>query len=224
MKILVTAFIAIILSLYLPALSQKIVQYKIKQRQYEIKKISFSIYTRIFIVLVNVTIFMMATIYESHNSCIYLMIFSELAIVGALVDYQLRIIPNELLIVLLIIGIVFKISNNTILNIVQEIEGLLLIIVIFAGTAFVTKLFSNDIGIGAGDIKLSIIIAFILGYPNVIFFLLGTAIFIGIFSIVGIFFGIIGPKDTFPMCGFLMSGFCLALFQNSVEVIFLKLL
>jgi len=224
MKIIVTGIISIILGLILPSISQKIVAYKINKRQYEIKKISFSIYTKIFILVINILAFILASIFEPSINSIYLMIFTEIAIIGALVDYQLRIIPNELLLLLLVIGIIYKINIHTITNIEEQVKALLLIIIIFAGTSLITKLFSNDIGVGAGDIKLSILIAFILGYPNVMIFLLGTAIFIGMFSIIGIFLGMIGPKDTFPMCGFLMGGFCLALFQNTIEFVILQIL
>ena len=120
-----------------------------------------------------------------------------------LVDIYIRIVPNEAVLILLILGAAYQ---------------FLLFGLLGLGTAFLTMLavmllmlliarFLGFAQIGAGDVKLAAAMALTLGYPYVLDAFLVMAILMGVFCVGGIASNKLTRYSLFPYAPFIGSGF-----------------
>lgn len=220
----VACFVGIITGVFIPKMSQAIVDYKMDKSGYEMKNNYFpKLYVFAGTIFV-ATAFGLAFWYYPPVEAVFLCIFSVIAIIGTIVDYTLRIIPNELVLLLLVIGIVRCFVSDFSPCILESLCGFILVICIFALTAFITHVFKKGFGIGAGDLKLAGIIGLIVGYTGAIYFLVGMALAICVYCVGGMYLRLLSLKDTFPMCGFIMAGFLISVYYSKLEPLLLKLL
>lgn len=165
--------------------------------------------------------FSSVTYFKTIPSMLVAYLFTSIAVICTIIDYKIRIIPNEMVLVLFITGLIFRVYQQNLYGFLSSVTALSIVVGIFIACMLVMKLFKQSGGIGAGDIKITSAIAVAIGYPNVFTFLLGMAGAVCIYCLGGILSRKLTLKSTFPMCGVIMAGFLAALYEPLI-VAFLK--
>ncbi|MCX6720927.1 MAG: A24 family peptidase [Candidatus Staskawiczbacteria bacterium] len=125
-------------------------------------------------------------------------------------DLKHYIIPDKVLFPAIIITFVFRLVENF-----RDIPGFLIAAVIASGFFLAIFLLSRGKAMGFGDVKLAILMGFLLGMPN-IFVALFLAFFFGaIIGLILMAFQKKGLKSEIPFGPFLIMGTFLAMFWGN---------
>ncbi len=121
-------------------------------------------------------------------------------IVISFIDYEHKLIPNNILIVLFIAGVIYNILNRD-LTIMDSGIGF------FAASVplFLLAIFTKG-GMGGGDIKLMAVIGLFLGWKLVWLSLIFGACISSVIGIILLLFRVIKRKDPIPFGPFLAIG------------------
>ncbi len=145
--------------------------------------------------------------------------FLLFSVFGVIVDSCIRIIGNEMLLSLLPVVLLYRFldSSGPVAALLGSLLAVLVILAFFLLAHLIVYLHKGVRGVGMGDVKLCILIAFALGIQGIVDFALGLAV--AIFAYLAwriirtpIFLHYIFDTDnTFPMCGPIVCGFLYAL-------------
>lgn len=124
-----------------------------------------------------------------------------------LIDLRLRLIPNEILLWMLIVGVPMELLVNGLPSIVPCI----LTTMIVFGVMSTLGQFMGFYKIGAGDAKLAMVMSMTLGVTPVIVGLFGMAVALLIFCVVGLLLKKITLKSYLPLGPFMVPGYWLGL-------------
>lgn len=218
-SIILNVILGAVVGCALPKMTNKMISYKKTKGKVQSYSLGRFNKTNYFLLTVLMIILFIGALYFSKNYVhyVFICIFSSIALYCTIIDYKIRIIPNEMVITVLILGTIYTIIDKGIKGIYSSFIALLLVVIIFALSTLVLKLiFKISFGIGAGDIKMSMAIAFSIGYPDVFIFLTGMAFAMIVYCTVGILLGKLTLKSTFPMCGVLMTGFIAAMYADYI--------
>ncbi|WP_083851550.1 A24 family peptidase [Sedimentibacter sp. B4] len=134
-----------------------------------------------------------------------------LGLIIAFIDMNIRIIPNELVLTVLILGIVFQTELNGIRGIIVSVISMIFIMIIFTAVAVIMGLGK----VGAGDVKLAGAIGFALGYPLVVTAMATMSAILILFIILGLVFRKIKMSTMLPLAPFLVAGYITALISST---------
>lgn len=130
-----------------------------------------------------------------------------LGIVISFIDIKIRIIPNELVLTILVVGIIFQTIFYGMYGLIGSIMSMIFIMVVFTALA-------NFMGmgkVGAGDVKLAGAIGFALGYPVVLTSMGIMAIVLLGYILVGLAIRKIKLSTMLPLAPFLTTGYIFSL-------------
>lgn len=164
-----------------------------------------------------ITGLLFAAIYLNFSISIYsifLLFASCFLLVIFVYDLYHMIIPDLCIVPPLIVWIVLWLLTftNITLNLPASFSNLLLGAIISAGFIGLLVLITRGKGMGIGDIKLALLVGFILGWPNIV---IGLSLAFIIGAIVGLMLLISKTKklkSSIPFGPFLVIGFYIALF------------
>lgn len=125
-----------------------------------------------------------------------------LSVIIAIIDLQIRLIPNELVLALLVLGLIFQITyfgKESLPSSILTMFGMMLIFSVVAGAMGFGK-------VGAGDVKLAGAIGLTLGYPNILTALIVLAALIVIYCSIGLATKRLTLRSMFPFAPFMMAG------------------
>lgn len=138
----------------------------------------------------------------------FVLIFISALIVISFIDFDFQIIPDEISIPLILLGIILSLLPHNSINLAYDIKDSLIGIVIGGGSLLIVSLITRG-GMGGGDIKLNAAVGAFLGWKAAL-----LTIFIG--SLAGSIVGIVILKKTgnrkIPFGPFLSLGACVCLF------------
>lgn len=134
------------------------------------------------------------------------MLLFSFSLVLSLIDIKHFLIPNSLVVVLLVAGIIYHVWFREI-----SIGLLLLGLAVGFGFPYVIAVVSGG-GMGGGDIKLCAAMGLWLGYPSIIYALFIGALLGSLVGITLIICRIKTRKDRIPFGPFLMLGFLAMIF------------
>ena len=124
------------------------------------------------------------------------------ALLIAIIDIRIRIVPNELLLVMIVTGTAFQAMKFGYTAILLSLVCMAVMVVFFtlvAGMVGFEK-------VGAGDVKLAGAMGLALGYPNVLTALvIMSAVFV-VFSLIGLVLRKLTLKTMLPFAPFMMIG------------------
>lgn len=223
LAIVLGTIIGIIIGVNLFKVRDQIVKYKSEQLDRDLPVVDkFSPLFKFLFIALHVLLYLAAFILMPTGKAMFAALFITLSALFTLVDISIRIIPNEMVLLLLLSGIIYNIINNGMGFIKSSLLGLVLVILLFGLTSLIIYFMKGTIGVGAGDLKLAMVVGMTLGYPDIIYFLLGMAA--AMLGYLGLKYYsrkiVLGQSimgTSFPMAVQITIGFIVALFFPYIE-------
>jgi|LSQX01.3.fsa_nt_gb leader peptidase (prepilin peptidase)/N-methyltransferase len=191
-----------------PMISLKIIEYKKKAESIKTVNQPFDRLINVLIILFNgAAWYFIASTVDNIFAAVMICIQISLGIIFAYIDIKIRIIPNELILVLLALGITFQLFNYGLEGVLGSIISMIFIMIVFIALATFMGLGK----VGAGDVKLAGAIGFALGYPSIITAMGAMAAVLLSFIIIGLAIKKIRMTTMLPLAPFLVAGYIFAL-------------
>lgn len=138
---------------------------------------------------------------------IFYCLLSSILFVIAVIDFEHKIIPNELLIVAFVLGIIFHIFSGGFLS---SVIGFFAVSVLLYIIAILSKG-----GIGGGDIKMMAAFGFCIGWQNILLSLFIASIIGSLVAIYLLVFKKYGRKTEVPFGPFLAIGIYISILYGT---------
>jgi len=120
-----------------------------------------------------------------------------------------RIIPNELVLATIAVGVCFQITYYGAISMITALftmAGMMILFSVAAGMVGFGK-------VGAGDMKLAGAMGLALGYPGILTALAAMSAGLLIYSLTGLFLRKLTMKSAFPFAPFMMLGLAVSLLK-----------
>ena len=201
---------------FIPNYAYRFASYKCWRSGKEMQQEQWPMYFRTISAFICSLLFLAAIHLMPLKLAILTSLLGVIAVFGFFVDSAIRIIANEMLLIMLLIGLSYRFLAGGVSSLLGSLGAMLLVILIFGAAAGFTYLKKGNGGVGMGDIKLAMVIAITVGYPGVLHFLIGLAFAVSIYCVVGLLSRRLLFGSLFPMCGHIMAGLLFALFRPYV--------
>ena len=223
--IIAITILGLAIGLLVDDLAEIIIKYKEKKRNknYQRYSVTTKLDTTINMAVV-IGLFLLSHFYFTTIQGIFAAIYALISIVTVRIDQKVRIIPNEIVLAVLTISAIYQLTTNGLKGLINGIIAMAAVAVIFFLSAFITKAISGSLGVGAGDIKLSMAIGVYMGTSGIPLFLVGIAIFLIIYVLGGLKSRLVKIGDTFPMATQIAGGFMLAVYGEAIIDLISKIL
>ena len=206
----VLGVIGAILGFMIPVIAQKIIIYKCNKKNLVPGPDSWytSYFFRFCTCLLCIVIWAFAGIrMESFPVAILLSLLVTAAILITIVDFRIRIIPNELALFLSLTGIIFLFLHSGINSLIPAALSMIAMMILFTTVGGIVG-FGK---VGAGDVKLAGAMGLALGYPDIKTALIIMSTSILIYIISGLIMRKLTLRSMFPFAPFMMLGTALTL-------------
>jgi len=207
---------------FIPRVSNQIIEFKLSQRKKQ-KTENFLDQRKwdILMLIANGAAWGVIGFYsESVFAGILISCLVTMAIMFTIIDLIIHVIPNEMILVGLVIGIIFQVYT---FGLNKFWIALICMAVIVVSFTIVGLIFGLN-KIGAGDVKLAGLMGLILGYPHIVYAVMVMSVALIAYCIVGIAIGKLTHVSMFAFAPFLMvglvSGLALILFPNIIGVLY----
>lgn len=144
---------------------------------------------------------------ESIILAVIVSMIMTLGLMISLIDLRIRLIPNELVLTLLVLGALYQMINFGLKSLLIAFACMIIIMSIFM---ILGAIMGFD-KIGAGDVKLAGAMGVVLSYPNIFIGLFVMAIIILLFCLLGFSLYKLTLKSMFAYAPFMMSGMIVSL-------------
>ena len=188
-----------------PEFAQKLIDYKAKQKnkEYPEQPQYLSMLCKVICAAVSMIGLGVCAYFEAAWLILPLVVaIWMIGMVVLIVDMRIRIIANETVLALLILGLGFRILTGGIKGLPNSIITMIVIMVIWI-------ILGSILGfgkVGAGDVKLCGVIGFMFGYPGVAWPVLIMALSMLAFCFIGLKFHRLTAKSMFAMGPFIVMG------------------
>lgn len=215
--IIAPILLGLLFVILVPIAVDKLIEFKNSKRSIKIEPIETSkLFKIIFPLIIGVlsTYVVIAQQFPIWKSA-FIIVFCFIGCVGTIVDNKVRIIPNELVLLILFLAVPYRFLDGGFYYLLNSVASTLGVLLFLVGTFFVIRMFlASVVPAGAGDLKLIMAMGFVLGYPNILYGMFYTMI-----VMVGyIGFGLVTGRLTFrsyiPMAGFIMTGLIIGLLSG----------
>ena len=197
--------------------AEKIIAYKESKREKSYERYPYNPFNnRILNIIVGALLFGISFYYFNIYKALLTIVFAILGIVIVTIDKKVRIIPNELVLVIFLLGLFNQILTKGLQGLKSGLLAFILTSIIFFLSAFITKKLSGSIGVGAGDVKLAMAISLYAGIEGVFDFYYGIAIFLALYVLLGLFTKTIKMGHTFPMGTQIIGGFMVVIYGEAI--------
>ncbi|MDI9518347.1 MAG: prepilin peptidase, partial [Bacillota bacterium] len=154
----------------------------------------------------------------SFIHALFITVFAYISCVVTTIDNRIRIIPNEIVVVMFFLGLILRFIDGGFISVLYGFISMFAVFVIFMVTLAVTKGFVGGSKVGAGDLKLMMVVALASGYPNILYSISAMAIAMLVFIILSLMSKTLTLRSTFPMAGFIVFGLMIGLLNEVVWV------
>lgn len=204
----------------IPDIAQRIVLYKCRLKNIELpaKPCYTSIYIKLGLCVLNGAAWVLSGLLTEHlpETVLISFLFST-AVLVTIIDIRIRIVPNELLLVMIVFGVAFQAVKFGFAAIAISVLCMIAMMVFFTVVAG----FIGFDKVGAGDVKLAGAMGLVLGYPNIISALIIMCAGFALFSLIGIATRKLTMKSMLPFAPFMMVGMVVALASIVLQVQYL---
>lgn len=211
MNQMTTTVLVFLIGAVVGALMEKSSVYLIKQRVTTLKHPRFtgSVSKTIFWAMINATIWLILVKLNGLDArTLEVMLLVSIGMILSVIDISIKKIPNELVLMTIIIGGAFAITGQPLTSIGMNILGLVIGFIIFFLPAMLRK------GAGWGDVKYAAAVGFCLGGYGILTAILIMTFFLMIFAAYLIIRGKGNLKSKVALGPFMASGFAAVLFLN----------
>lgn len=173
------------------------------------------LYTSIFLILFNLMVYFLGNVY---NIYLYTLVFVALAITFS-IDFRFQLIPDEVHILLIIVGIINLLFNLTFKGLINQLIGAVMGGGVFFLISLLSLLIFKKEGMGFGDVKLMAALGFVFGVKNIIVITLVSFV---IGAIIGCIFLIFKSKESdgyIPFGPFIAIAAAILIFVPAEEII-----
>lgn len=196
---------------FIPYFAEKIAARKMRVRSAELNtdKRFTSVPVKIISALVNAAAWAAAGYRIEWYGAVFVSLLFSAAILTAVIDLRVRLIPNELAGAMALTGILFQLiffGWKPMLIALLTMAGMMVIFIIVAGFVGLGK-------VGAGDVKLAGAMGLMLGYPAIIDGLAVMSFTMLVYIAAGLLTKKMNLRSMFPFAPFMMLGTCAALIK-----------
>jgi len=192
-----------------PDISYKIMEYK--KGKENIKKgevfLDSNILKALFSIFNGITWTISTIRMENILSSLLICLLITIGLITIFIDIKIRIIPNENVLTIIIVGILLQITYFGPKALIGASISMVIMMVVFTSVAG----FVGFGKVGAGDVKLAGAMGIALGYPLIITATGVMAFVLLIFILVGMAFKKIYLSTMLPMAPFMLSGLIISL-------------
>ena len=209
-------FFAIVLGIFglaagiaTPFVSDKIIVYKCTKSGKQISAKPFwKWYNRGIPIVLNAAFWTLAALQlKNPVSAVLISVLFSISILFAVIDYRIHIIPNEMVLVTFVIGILFQLVTYGLKAALIAFACMFGMMLLFLIVGFIVGMGK----VGAGDIKLAGVMGIALGYPAIMNAALVMSIAILAYCFFGVWFRKLTLVTMFPFAPFMMLGMVSAL-------------
>ena len=206
-KLLVGAALGAAAGTQIPSFVKRLISYKCSARNNPLPEgVMTQRSTRLAALAVDAILTALTAAFISPAAAVTAFFIIQIALVCVFVDWYIRIIANEAILVLLVLGVIYRILAGGVSSLIGSLEALGLVTVLFGGCAALMTAVKGSPGVGAGDLKYAMVLAITVGWPGVIYLLLCFAAAVLIYVFAGMSMKILTIKTYFPMCLHLSVG------------------
>lgn len=199
---------------FVPLMYRKIIDFKCAQKSRKVPKFHKGMIYKVIFGMLNMIFYMIANILTGNIVlAASASIIITIAIIITVVDIKIRLIPNELILILLGLGIIYRLILAGISGIGPSFFGALIMLGLFG----ISGKMAGFNKVGAGDIKLAFLIGIICSSTNLMPALAVMAMTMAFVSLGGMIVGSLKRTDMIPFAGFMMSGM-IAGILNSLNI------
>ena len=194
----------------IPVIAQKLALYKCSKKGKELPSNPHytTIKLKLGLCVLNGAVWFLSGIYIDNIWVAILMaILFSVAVLTAIVDIRIRIVPNELVLLMLVLGLAFQVAEFGISGILTALLCMFGMIILFSAVAG----FVGFDKVGAGDVKLAGTMGLVLGFPGVIAGLVIMSVVFVAFTLIGLLTKRLTLKTMVPFAPFMMTGLVLSL-------------
>ncbi len=133
---------------------------------------------------------------------LFIALLMTVAIIIVLIDVRIRMIPNELVLVVMVLGILFQLlhyGTGRIIPAAFSMIALMILLIVVAAIIGFEK-------VGAGDVKLIAAMGLALGYPDILSALYIMSLAMGAYCVLGCATFKLTKASMFPFAPFIMLG------------------
>lgn len=206
-KLLIFGISGLLIGYRIPSISHKIIKYKRPEFNIDESILIKSNIMRTVFALINIILWVISSISIS-NIVIALLISVQITIgiIIAYIDIRIKIIPNELVLTMIILGIIFQVLNYGLKALIGAAISMLAMMIVFTSVAG----FVGFGKVGAGDVKLAGAMGFSLGYPLIITAVGIMAVALMVFILTGMALKKIYLSTMLPFAPFMIIGYITA--------------
>lgn len=210
MKMVIYALAGAVFGWFSLPLAERVIAYKFRKKNKEVPAYIWNTEEKLTCILAAVLLSMSAGYCFPAVQSVLICGFFFIAIIGTLVDYRIRIIPNELVLLVFLLGLLLNLTEGGAGQLISSVISCLCTFALFLLTARITYCFVKSMGVGAGDVKLASAVAFAVGASRLSWFYLGIAVSLLAYIFIGFYLKRIKIGSTFPMGGQIMAGLVVA--------------
>ncbi|MGL5256885.1 MAG: prepilin peptidase [Proteocatella sp.] len=212
MRINLYIIFSIILGLSIPSISYKIIEYKCSKLNLEVPKVfSKAIYIYIGLIM-SFLGFIVGVLGLKINISILALVLIGISLSITLIDIKLNIIPNEMVLTMFFLGIIYRFFLGGLSSIINSFVGAVIMTLFFG----ISMIIFGTSKLGAGDIKLATVSGFIASFEYLPTLLFMMALSIAIVCSIGLLIKKLKRTDMIPFAGFIIFGMDIALLQGLI--------
>lgn len=205
-KLIVFGIIGLIIGYKVTDISNRIIKYKRPETDIDENNFLDSNIMRVMIVAVTAVLWVLSG--SINNTIIGLLISAQITIgiIIAYIDVKIRIIPNELVLAMVVLGIIFQILNYGFKALIGAAITMVVMMAVFTAVAG----FVGFGKVGAGDVKLAGAMGIALGYPLIVTAIGVMAVSLLVFILTGMALKKIYLSTMLPFAPFMITGYITA--------------
>ncbi len=201
---------------FVPTIAEKTIKYKFKKNDKILDDDSryTSILVKLLCMVVSGGLWAFSGAFAAGvlQACVLAVIFLD-ALVIAVIDIRTHIIPNETVLILAVAGIILRITAFGIISVIPAIISMISVMVVFTTVGS----FLGPGTVGAGDVKLVGAIGLVLGWPYILYGLLGMSALMLLWCSIGFAAKKITLKSMLAFGPFLMGGATIAIVASIIK-------
>lgn len=203
MGVVVLAISGLVIGWFIPNMYRGVIEYKCARKSRDTPSFNSSMWHNVLFGIGNMIMYSFAMVLTGdYVLAMSASILISLAVIITAVDIKIRLIPNELVLVLLLMGGVYRLNLAGVPGILYSFAGALIMVLLFGLSGKIAG-FNK---VGAGDLKLAFAIGIVCASTNIVPALLVMAITLAAVSVGGMIIGKLRRTDMIPFAGFMMAG------------------